>query len=474
MKFLSCSASHLLKTELNEFYNEAHEYLNQIPNIRAICKLNAQLADIKFLQLVVENNLKNAKYLIPNNDNAIRDFWLKRLQVLEENSEKLYIKLAVNINMKRNTPSESRVREEMKTISLDVKPEELIALRKKIVPSSETSLTEQKNIVVKIANTKETELAGSVNSLDALKVTIQNLQSDVERLQAESKKAKEKLQQRRAKLREGLEELIKLEKLIEQIEREISERIQNYQTNIDKLEGKKMEIMNNINLTEEEKCQMLNSLDDEIHTSTVTHKSEIKSLTTRKDELIDLSRTQGETVGTILNDLKQFYTDEIAALEQRKIGSSPSEILKIEEEIQQKRHELAEGLMAVKESKAREQFFSDERGRYFIGADGKKIYKANSFASEKYLNEDGEWETIKVAEAIYSDENGTYVMDKYGQKVYTQRVFLDQNGCEYKIEDDGNRIYMNSKKHSSMNSTESIMASSVSSSTTATMNPDGK
>lgn len=90
------------------FYEEIHKYsTHQLQNIKAICKVRSKLSDIRFLELAVGNNLRNAQHLIAV-DNA-RTFWCENLVRLEQSVTTKYDELIAQMSDVSGSTSKSTI-----------------------------------------------------------------------------------------------------------------------------------------------------------------------------------------------------------------------------------------------------------------------------------------------------------------------------------------------------------------------------
>lgn len=334
-----------------------------------------------------------------------------------------------------------RVREELKKISeTRVHVEDLQKLRKEIIPP-ETSLPKQKEIVTEKAEKHEAHLGPRFTSIDHLQDTIKDLESEVSRLLHESTQAQAELNKRRGKLRDGLIELLRLHKLIEQIDKEISEKTSQFQSKLVEMEQQRLKILENPNLTEEQKKKMLNEIDQELNEMKKTHAGTLDLLREEKEKLKDEARMEAQLLQLAVQDLEQQHLSTIKELEKLKIDASPSQIREIEAQISEKQKQFENSLKVLEQSANSKQYFFDEHGRHFLNENGEKVYKRDSYSPEYVMGTDGNFMKVSDGTEILTDDNGEYYLDKYGQKIFTKQFFRAEYG-QYFIDLEGNRLYV--------------------------------
>ena len=264
----------------------------------------------------------------------------------------------------------------------------------------------------------------------------------MKRLVQEKEQAKQALEAKKVQFRQGIKDLIRLEKLIAQIEKEISDRICQFQSKYEDLERRRLEILNDDTLTEEEKQKLLQKLDLELGEIKKTYASDMQLLENRRDTLTAASKAKGGDIDAFKEDLMKKYHDEMADLEGQKLNATPSELILINQRIKELTGQFNENLELLDHAEKRPEYFVDEFGRrYYVNKDGIKVFKRDSNASEYMLDENGEMKKIKEATEILSDEKGEYYLDSFGKKIYTKMYFNDEIGC-YFINDKGQKIYL--------------------------------
>uniref|UniRef100_A0A182SE89 Uncharacterized protein n=1 Tax=Anopheles maculatus TaxID=74869 RepID=A0A182SE89_9DIPT len=324
---------------------------------------------------------------------------------------------------------------------IQVNEEELASLRQKLFTSAD-SLSAQRTIAIEQREKQGLNLQEHLRTIDLLELDRQEIEGRVTRLIEEREEIQKQLDERRRLLHDGMREIVRLEHLIEQIEREISERTVKFQQQAQRLEQRRLDILNDASLSLEERSRLLAECDTELLTLRESHTSNINLLEARCDELKRQSKSLANDVETFRDEVAQKHRDQLAELERQKLlATTPSQIALIEAQIQQQQAEFNENLTMLSRAQTRPEYFFDEHGRYFFNEAGERIYKRDSYASEYRLGPDGERVKISSALSLRTDENGVYFIDKFGQKIYQQQHFTDASG-EYYLDANGTRVYI--------------------------------
>ncbi|XP_065077633.1 tropomyosin-like [Ochlerotatus camptorhynchus] len=327
---------------------------------------------------------------------------------------------------------------------------EITELRQELFPSA-ISLKEQRNAAIDRLEVQELDLEHRIRSIDLLQTDIQGLEKQVAHLIEERERVHDRLMAKREALRSGIREVVRLEKLIQKIEKEISDRMVEFQEKLEQLELKRLAILEDDTLTEEERARLLAELEGEIATVREKHDADQRLLKDKCEEVKALSRSMIDDLDAFRDELTQKHLDEIRELEERKKNATPSELEIINARIAELQREFEENMEMLGKAQARPKFYEDERGRYYINEFGQKVYQRESGASEYILTEDGCWEKIKEAFEKLMDEKGEYYIDSFGRKIYTKRFFEDEFG-KYYIDSDGKRIYLEASMASGIES----------------------
>uniref|UniRef100_A0A182NB44 Uncharacterized protein n=1 Tax=Anopheles dirus TaxID=7168 RepID=A0A182NB44_9DIPT len=340
---------------------------------------------------------------------------------------------------------------------IQVNEEELAALRQKLF-ASEDSLTAQHAIALEEREKHGLDVQEQLRTINLLEVDRQEIEGRVTRLIEEREAIQKQLDERRQLLLDGMHEIVRLERLIEQIELEISERTVKFQLDAERLEQRRVDILNDESLSPEERSRLLAECDAKQLQLRQSHASSISQLEARCDELKRLSRSLAVDVETFRDEVAQKHRDQLEELERQKLAaSSPSKLALIEAQILQQQTEFNENLTMLDRAQRRIEYFTDEHGRYYLNEAGERIYKRDSNASEYRCGPNGEWIKISSAVSLHEDDKGVYFLDKFGQKIYQRQHFTDPQG-EYYLDEKGARVYTKTTARQSANgSSESFV-----------------
>ncbi|XP_063709369.1 myosin-11-like [Culicoides brevitarsis] len=279
--------------------------------------------------------------------------------------------------------AKQRVQEELKKISTTkIESRDLQKLREEIIPPK-TPLTKQKEIVTEKAEKHELDLGTKFTSLDLLQDTIKGLEDEVSRLMEESNQAQAELKRKRQKMQDGLMDLLRLQKLIEQINSEMNEKTSEFNSKMAEMEKKRLEIMEDPNLTEDQKLELLKKVEEEVTELKRTHESALTLLQNEKEKLKDEARTEAKVLQKAFHDLEKDHLNELQELENAKVGASPSEVLRIEEQIFEKKKQFEQKKHVMEKSASSRKYFFDDEGRFYLDENGEKVYKLQGTTSSE-------------------------------------------------------------------------------------------
>lgn len=157
---------------------------------------------------------------------------------------------------------------------------------------------------------------------------------------------------------------MRLQKRIEKIEEDISVKMSKFPPKTVEMEERRLKILNDPNLTEEQKGKML------AHQK-LSEGSVLTSLQSKKEKFKDEARIEAQLLQSLLHDLEQEHLSVVEELEKTKVGVSPSEILKILDHYAISR-----------------KYFFDDKGRFYFNEDGVRIYIGDSHTSEYMMRTD--------------------------------------------------------------------------------------
>lgn len=432
------------------FTREVTAQIDKLPEIYDIQEFQEHLRHTSLLNLIVLNNHRNFQNITTLESLKHRSAYhiaqlrvhthvifqdiLTRYNVLFEEMESAHSasieSLREILNMEINKSRTELVIEET----------ELTELRQELFPS-EVSLKEQREAAIDQLEIKELDLEHKIRSIDMLQTNIQGLEIQVAQLVQERLRVQEQLMMKRESLRSGIREIVRLEKLIAQIERDISDRLVAFQEQLEGLEQKRLAILADETLTEEERARLLAELDAEIAVIREKHEADQQLLKDKCEELKVLSKSVTEDLDLFKDELMKKHMDEIRELEAMMENASPSELVLLKAKIAALQQEFEENMEMLERAKARPHYLEDEFGRYYINEAGQKVYQRDSNASQYIMDENGEWVKVKDAVEIQKDEKGEFFIDSFGKKIYTKKYFEDEFG-KYYIDSRGKRIYL--------------------------------
>ncbi|XP_058449252.1 uncharacterized protein LOC131429219 [Malaya genurostris] len=462
------NAQKTFRSSFQAYTAKVEKLVHKLPDIYQAIEFQTLLQRTRFLHLIVIKNHENfqkAFYPVSVKSHCTQNTAVLKLEVL-----KLYRKLLTNFlllldDMNSGTSSSVESLRDKLNLEIDksrdeivIQEEEVVELRREMFPTSKVSLKEQRDTAMDHLEVRELDLEVQFKSIDALQINIQGLELQVAQLVDERQRIHEQLSVRRAALRERIREIVRLEKLVQQIEKEMSDRLFQFQQKLNELELKRLAIMQDESLTEEERAKLLAELDQEIMEVREKFEADQKLLKKECDELKELSKNVTEDVDAFKGELWQKHLDEIRELEEMKKNATPSELLLIEAKIAQLKQEFEENMGMLDSARARVQFHEDENGRYYINEKGERVYQRESGASEYIITADGHWLKVKDGFELQIDEKGEFYLDSFGNKIYTKMFYEDEYG-KYYVDSEGNRIYLEASSSSEWPEYEDLSAS---------------
>lgn len=324
----------------------------------------------------------------------------------DPNSESLKQRLQEEISKSENV------------LSADLSNTQLLELKAELF-AAKTSIQTQEIMGKQIIEAKEKDLMNRIKTIDALETNIAGMEQQLEQIIEAKEAAKRELETYKTELSDAIGELIRLNKLMESINQQISDKIQTFQNELDSLEDERMKLLQDFELSPAEKQKRLAELNAKIAKLKETHRSALELLDSRRNELESQSKTQTESLTVIQQKLTDKYNSQLRELELRKQNASPSEIERIEADIAKLKKQFEANIAifdkVTGEMTGQRQYFFDQLGRYYVNETGEKIYQSNSLASEYVLNADGEMTRLRT---YATDEHGLYYIDNDGQRIY--------------------------------------------------------
>lgn len=285
-----------------------------------------------------------------------------------------------------------------------------------VTPPPECLFVDQTSVL----GTRTESIAKLEKSADELKLQIENIHMEMERVANE-------IRDKKKCWLEAILKVVEFEKSIQGIELSISDKLHHFQERIIDLESKRME-------------NFKNSGDRAIHDLLENEIDEVKEEFEKQADADDNEKnemtTQGQVFAASLGDVTSEYLKLFEeALEEAKTSKSRHTVEDMKEEFYENMA-LLENLL-----KRPAKFCVDEGGdRFYLDSSKEKVFKLEHFSSEYKLTGDGGREKVKDGFSLYDDENGEYYVDKRGRKIYTKFYFEDEFG-RFFIDVHGNRKY---------------------------------
>lgn len=335
------------------------------------------------------------------------------------------LQTAANMSASRDSVSsngsqryQQRVTDEVRRrqLSFRVPNDEVQMLRRQLFDSTDSLATKQRvskqNIDMKVKVAKS-----QMKTISDLEISIADMQYKINQINSAKLRATEVLEQKRLDMSSVILDLVRLNSLIGTLNSEIAVKTAAFTAELKSLDADRERILNDPTLTEEERQQKLAEIDDQIDTLKAAHASDILLLEAHRSGL-------NLEMGNALRN-------EIDELEKIKVGKTSSECLLIDEQIRM--------LQAKLDAVPPDELVDSKYGKYYIGPNGEKIFRAHSLASE-YMEIDGQLVKVRSAIRLLFDDTGDFYLDANGEKVYVQKYEVDELGRFY-LDADGNKIY---------------------------------
>lgn len=325
-------------------------------------------------------------------------------------------------------------------ISNNLTQNELLNLKTQVFPSK-SSYQAQEIIGKQLIQDKEEDLKNRMKNICALESHIIGIEKQLSEIIDEKESAIFELEINKNELNTAITELVRFNKLMELINKNITDKIELYQQQTDKLEQERIIILNDSQLSPAEKERKLMELNDKIVKLKESHESAIKLLDERREEIDSQSKSHTEKLSEIQKKLTEKYKRELNALELRKkMATTAAEVEGINIQILKLNKQFDIDNALILKTTSDKKYFVDNIGRYYVGSNDKKIYKLNSLASEYILNDKGDMIKIKGKYQMLTDDIGDYFINEFGKKEYIRKYLTNEHG-QYYTDNDGNRIY---------------------------------
>ncbi|XP_049548377.1 uncharacterized protein LOC125959594 [Anopheles darlingi] len=284
--------------------------------------------------------------------------------------------------------------------------QEIVALREKLFPSA-VSLTTQRNVTIEQRDQQAVDLEQQLQMIDQLETQQQNIEERVERLIEARGDIQRQLADWQGIHHDGLRDIVRLERLIEVLERELAAHKEQFEQKAFEMQQKRLEILEDEALDTSERSERLQAWDVELLERNNSHTSNMDLLEARCDKLKKLSKNLMGNVDTFEQELATDFQTTMTQLEREKnLAKTASQQILLQAKAHNLQQEYEENLELVSRARTRPNYLTDENGRYYLDNTGVRIYQRNSGASAYCLSEDGHWTKIRTPVSI-NDQGST-------------------------------------------------------------------
>lgn len=415
---------HLLAEDRREFFARVDSLNNRSYQLRHITGVQVKIDFTTERYAVVLRNIANLRHTC-NLDNIKQQLQLHYKQV----SKHIDLSLLQASKMSRDDMSigshslKERINSEVqkKMLSFRVPSDELQSMKSKLF-DSEASLATKQRLSRQTIEIKTRVAKSQLRSISDLEMSILEMERKIDEIGEAKSRASAALERQKSDMSSTIIELVRLTRLVDTLNQEIGVKMAVVSKQLKNLDDERQRVLNDPNLTEEERQAKLKEIDEEIEAIKIQYSSEIELLEAHKSGL-------NLEIG---NKLRK----EIEELELLKVGKTSSECLRINEKIKLLQRQISDVEVAAKISRS---YIDGEFGRYYIGVNGEKIFKTGSLASE-YMLVDGKLVKVRSAAQLLFDDTGDFYIGANGEKVYVQKYEVDEYG-RFFIDKDGNKIY---------------------------------
>lgn len=302
--------------------------------------------------------------------------------------------------------------------------------------SDDDSDVEQSQIVTEAPSTPPPEcffvdqvssVATRTDSIVKLEKNADELKLQIESIQLEMERVASEIREKKQRWLEAILKVVEFEKSIQEIELTISDKLHHFQGRIIELESKRME---NYKGAGDQKIEEL--LDKEIDEIKEEFKTQSDADDSQKEEMIVQGQTFAASLGDVTNEYLKFFEE---TLEEAKTHKSRHAIEDMKDEFH-RNMTLLENLLG----RPAKFCFDKDGERFYLNSSKEKVFKIENHSSEYKLTADGGREKVKLGLALFDDENGQFYVDKRDRKIYTKYYFEDEFG-RFFINVHGNRTY---------------------------------
>lgn len=431
-----------LREEFEKFSDEIKELCYNLGVIKHIERIYEELDHLNHLNDIVLKNIKNLKVSLDRR--IVKNLPKENYRKIMENVQDRFstdLQETASQSFTENCEFREKLEEEIRqhNTQLQFRRTEILNFQRELY-SSETSIETKKAVSQQKMKVAEEELVCRMKSIEKLERTISDLNRQLSVLHVRKEEAEGKLYATKSEFDRMIAELNKLTELNKHLNRNASEVAAEFKAKISDLEIQRLAILNDPNLTEEERQKLLTELDNKIQDLKKEYTQALHDIEGKREKLTSESNISTQNLETMREAILTNYANLLADLEARKLGATPSELKLIEGEIAQLKEKFQQELNMINRLKTRVEYFVDENGRYYIRSDGVKVYKESSTASEYILGENGCLTKIKDRAKLFMDELGDYYLDENGEKIYIRACFEDEYG-RYYVDAEGRKIY---------------------------------
>uniref|UniRef100_A0A182F2M1 Uncharacterized protein n=1 Tax=Anopheles albimanus TaxID=7167 RepID=A0A182F2M1_ANOAL len=285
--------------------------------------------------------------------------------------------------------------------------QEIGALREKLFPSV-VSLTTQRNLTIEQRDQQAVDLEQQLQMIDQLEAEQQNIEQRVERLIEARGDVQRQLADWQRILHDGVRDIVRLERLIAALERELTVRKEQFEQTALEMQHKRLDILEDDALDTNERSERLQGRDVELMERKNSHTSNMELLEARCDKLKQLSKNLVATADTFEQELATDFQITMAQLEHEKtLAQTASAQSIVEAKVHNLQQEYEQNMQLVSRARIRTSSLKDVNGRYYLDNTGARIYQRHSGNSACSLSGDGHWS--KVGASVSSNDQGSSI-----------------------------------------------------------------
>lgn len=416
------SSQKLVIKEHEEFLQSIDFFCSKLLTISNILIIKDRLRDIVYLNTVLLNNTINQKYLVTE-ENA----W----DHLKKHFEKLKTEIEFTIRKQLRLVGHFKIMSSIRGNPCQNVDSEKV---KQLCPppeSSSSSIHIDSDYSIDISdkisinslnmnNFNDTEcyfvsppLTTRMDSIYHLKTDVANLDDQVDQLNKEKECLSLEISNKKKKLLNAINEVIKLELSIREVEKVIADKLYHFQSRIIDLENNRLEEFKN-----NEQNQLSSLLEQEIDDVKRQFQTQSKLDEINKNQLIQNAQNFAASLGDVVAEYKE------------------------NEDSFNDHNTFDENMNILKHLLSRPgQFCHDENNaRFYLNVKKEKVYQLNLHSSQCILDDNGNRLRIQDGFRLMDNEKGEYYEDIRERNIYVKYFFKDSFG-QYYVDINGNRCY---------------------------------